>query len=84
MLIYGGYSCPGVQLYSDGVLVDTESKQVVRRLDAEDFTFCCARNRPCITEYGAVLAIVMSDRGNKMVEISTIDYSITVLKDLGY
>ena len=47
MLIYGGYD--DSRLRSDGFLFDTESKQVVRRIDALNFRFDCARNRHCIT-----------------------------------
>ena len=80
MLIYGGYD--DSRLRSDGFLFDTESKQVVRRIDALNFRFDCARNRHCITQYGAVVAIVYDCGSDKMVEISTTDFSITVLKAL--
>ena len=43
---------------SNGVLVDTEKRKVIRASDAGEFTFGCAMNRCCLTEYGSVVAIV--------------------------
>ena len=75
-MIYGG-SC-----LSDGVLVSTDTKEVVRELNSNELKFDCKTNHCCITEYGAVVAIVEYKSGYEMIEISTTDFSIEVLKEL--
>lgn len=43
---------------SDGVLVDTDKRKVIRASGTREFRFGCAMNRYCLTEYGSVVAIV--------------------------
>ena len=78
IMIHGG----GV--YGDGVVVNTDDQSIVRRLSVkEEFRFKCLSNNCCNTEYEAVVAVVaQADRQYKLVEISTADGSVTVLKDL--
>ena len=81
VMIYGGY-CISDHL-SDGVLIDSDTKQVVRNLNSGDFKFACSRNRHCVTENGAVIAVVLNFNRYKLIEVSLADFSITVMKDFG-
>ena len=84
-MIYGGFYDNALQ--SSGVLVNIGKKRVVEKFDA-DFGFDCDFGRHCITEHGAIVAVVQDQaqgkKGSyKLVEISTTDFKVTVLHDLG-
>ena len=75
ILILGGYKSGHL---ADGVLVDRERKRVFRFLSAGELQFYCPNNRNCLTDYGAIIAII-EDRKNqiKLVEVSKTDYKVT-------
>ena len=55
IMSYGGIK--GGNL-NDGVLFDTDTKQVTQTVNSGGIKFDCQANRHCITEYGAVVAFV--------------------------
>ena len=81
-MICGGEG-PNNKKFSDGILFDATNREVIRSLDTQDLQFSCYLNRCCTTEYAAILAIVMCNQNKfKMIEISTIDYSVQVILDV--
>ena len=76
VMIYGGYE------KSDGILVDTEKRKVVRSFDTGDIQLYSDGNSYCITEYDALVASVMSNNSFELIEVSLIDFSARVLEDL--
>lgn len=68
---------------SDGILFDATNREVIRLFDTQELSFFCGLNRCCTTEYAAILAIVMCNKNSfKLIEISTIDYSVQVIMDV--
>ena len=78
LMIFGGFNAG---FLSDGVLVDTEKKKVLLKINAGDFSFNCDFNRCCMTEYGAIIALIHSESSQKMIEVRTADQNIAVLED---
>ena len=81
IMIFGGSN---IGQLSDGVLVDTDRKRVVRSLNTQDLGFTCPNNHCCLTEHDTVVAVVEAgDRSCKLIEIATKnDYKFAVLQDL--
>ena len=77
VMIYGGFQ------KSDGILVDTEKRKVVRSFDTGDIQPNSRDNRYCITEYNALVAsVILFQGGFKLIEVSLNDFSVKVLEDL--
>ena len=77
VMIYGGYE------ESDGIVVDTEKRKVVRSFDTGDIKPYSDTNSYCITEYNALVASVLRSQGGfELIKVSLNDFSVKVLEDL--
>ena len=77
ILIFGGYNN---HYLSDGLLLDSESGNVLRRFDEGEINFDGRDNRVISTEYGTVFAIIYDcEHKIKLVEIK--NYQLRVLED---
>ena len=79
IMVFGGYFN---DYLSDGIVIDAETLSVERRLSAGEIKFECDFNRCCASDSGSVVAIVrIPNRGTKFIEISTVDFEVTVMQE---
>ena len=68
ILILGG-ECNG-QLFSDGIVLETNELVAIKRLDeAADNKFCCLQNRHFISETGVIVAVAKFQGVSKLIEV---------------
>ena len=58
ILILGGYNDGSGGEFSDGVIFDTNARQVTSTICGSDFRFMCWQNQHCVTGYAKVVALI--------------------------
>ena len=84
MLILGGEERYG-QRFSDGAVLDIDSKTVSRTVSGSDLKFASMNDQYAVAEDGSVVALVLDDRKSlRLIKVSADLEEVGTLKNFGH